>query len=229
MDAINPNELCMRFAVLDGLGDFRHSFILRHPEISVDAERDEVLERLGPWHREQVAGLGFDPVALKLVAQVHGNGVAVIEEGNSESFFTGQDGMVSDRAGIMLGIYVADCAAVYLADPVGGAFGLVHSGKKGTESGIAAVALRLMMERFGTRPGNGLAQVSPCIRPPAYEVDFAAEIRRQCLGCGVLPEHFHDCGVCTSSDLRRYYSYRMEKGRTGRMLALLGKPGPAAS
>jgi copper oxidase (laccase) domain-containing protein len=29
-------------------------------------------------------------------------------------------------------------------------------------------------------------------------------------------------GVCTACDLERYYSYRVEKGKTGRMLALLG-------
>jgi hypothetical protein len=28
--------------------------------------------------------------------------------------------------------------------------------------------------------------------------------------------------VCTACDLARYYSYRAEKGKTGRMLALLG-------
>jgi copper oxidase (laccase) domain-containing protein len=32
----------------------------------------------------------------------------------------------------------------------------------------------------------------------------------------------HDCGICTGCDLQSYYSYRMEKGKTGRMLALLG-------
>ena len=31
----------------------------------------------------------------------------------------------------------------------------------------------------------------------------------------------HDCDVCTACDLNRYYSYRAEKGRTGRMLAFL--------
>ena len=31
----------------------------------------------------------------------------------------------------------------------------------------------------------------------------------------------HDSGVCTACDLKRYYSYRAEKGQTGRMLALL--------
>jgi copper oxidase (laccase) domain-containing protein len=32
----------------------------------------------------------------------------------------------------------------------------------------------------------------------------------------------HDSGVCTACDLTCYYSYRVEKGKTGRMLALLG-------
>jgi polyphenol oxidase len=32
----------------------------------------------------------------------------------------------------------------------------------------------------------------------------------------------HDSGVCTACDLDHYYSYRAEKGKTGRMLALLG-------
>ena len=39
--------------------------------------------------------------------------------------------------GLCLGVYVADCCAIYLADPVKRAIGLLHSGKKGTELGIA--------------------------------------------------------------------------------------------
>jgi copper oxidase (laccase) domain-containing protein len=62
-------------------------------------------------------------------------------------------------------------------------------------------------------------QLSPCIRPPHYEIDFAAEIVRQCRAAGV--NHVHDCNICTACDLARYYSYRVEKGKTGRMLALL--------
>ncbi|MFV1995218.1 MAG: laccase domain-containing protein, partial [Verrucomicrobiales bacterium] len=64
---------------------------------------------------------------------------------------------------------------------------------------------------------------SPCIRPPDYEVDFAAGIRQQCCERGVPPEQVHDEGISTVSAPDRYYSYRAEKGRTGRMLALLGR------
>jgi copper oxidase (laccase) domain-containing protein len=49
-------------------------------------------------------------------------------------------------------------------------------------------------------------------------MDFAAEIERQARACGV--RHYHDCGICTASHLDRYYSYRAEKGKTGRMWAV---------
>lgn len=206
---------------LAGLG-LSQRFLLRHPSIEVNGERAEVLQRLRPWHEAQVCDLGFAPSTLQLAEQVHGAGVALAETGGGMA--AGVDALIAREPGVLLGIYVADCAAVHLVDPVSGAFGLVHSGKKGTDLGIVLVTLAAMAVHFGTRPGDVRVQISPCIRTPAYEVDFAAAIRRQCLEAGVHPEHLADAGVCTSGDLRRYYSYRMEKGRTGRMLALLGKP-----
>jgi polyphenol oxidase len=97
--------------------------------------------------------------------------------------------------------------------------GLAHSGRKGTELNIVRRTIETMRDRFGTRPAELIVQLSPCIRPPHYEVDFAAEIVRQARAAGVAG--VHDCGVCTACDLSRYYSYRAEKARTGRMLALL--------
>jgi copper oxidase (laccase) domain-containing protein len=76
-----------------------------------------------------------------------------------------------------------------------------------------------MGQEFGVGPGDLIAQLSPCIRPPHYEIDFATEIARQCRNAGI--KEIHDCGVCTACDLEHYYSYRAEKGKTGRMLALL--------
>lgn len=219
--APSDSPLWETFPALDGFG-VRQRFLLRHPEIDTNGERAEVLERLRPWHEAEVRNLGFDPATLQLAEQVHGAGVALAEPGGGMA--AGADALIAQAPGTLLGIYVADCAAVHLVDQVSGAFGLVHSGKKGTELGIVPATLAALAEHFGSRAGDVCVQISPCIRPPAYEVDFAAAIRRQCLEAGVRPEHLADAGVCTSGDLRRYYSYRMEKGRTGRMLALLGKP-----
>ena len=76
----------------------------------------------------------------------------------------------------------------------------------------------MMRKAFGTDPANLVVQVAPCIRPPNYEVDFAAQIVRQAREAGV--SDIFDCGTCTASDPEKYYSYRRDKGRTGRLLAL---------
>jgi copper oxidase (laccase) domain-containing protein len=77
-----------------------------------------------------------------------------------------------------------------------------------------------MRSGFGSKPSDLIVQLSPCIRPPHYEIDFAAKIIEQVRNHGV--EKIYDSGVCTACHVDRYYSYRAEKGRTGRMLALLG-------
>ncbi|MDB6117559.1 MAG: hypothetical protein JWO08_1340 [Verrucomicrobiaceae bacterium] len=209
----------MTFPALSGLA---HGFTLRHPTIDVDGERIEVLQRLEAWHSEFVQDLGFAPTALRTASQVHGRKVTIVGA-DSPTVTADADGLITNEPGILLGIYVADCGVVFLADHKNGALGLVHSGKKGTELGIVPHAIELMGEAFGSKPEDIIVQLGPCIRPPAYEVDFAADLRTQCLAAGVLPSHLNDCGICTSSDPQRYYSYRLEKGRTGRMLGLLGK------
>lgn len=213
--------LYLTFPSLSALPDFAHAFTLRHPEIEVTVDREEALRRLTAWHHEVVAALGFPPGKLATIKQVHGNQVRCVEPGECGELGEA-DGMVCHVPGVMLGIYVADCGAVHLVDPVRRAFGLLHSGRKGTEQNITGAAIRLMQERFGTRPEDLVVQLAPCIRPPAYEVDFAAAIREQARDAGVKAASIHDDLTCTSSDPARFYSYRMEKGRTGRMLALLG-------
>jgi copper oxidase (laccase) domain-containing protein len=212
----------MKFPLLEALPAFKHRFTLRHPAIDVDAERAEVVARLWAWHQSQTEEMEFSPDKLCIAEQVHGKGVAVIRDVPSGPV-PQVDGIITATPGLIIGIYVADCGAIYLVDPKIGAFGVLHSGKKGSELGIAAEGIRLMSEHFGSRPEDIRVQLAPCIRPPVYEVDFANQIRESCLAAGISPEHYADCGICTTTDLSRYYSYRIEKGRTGRMLALLGR------
>jgi polyphenol oxidase len=196
----------------------RHAFIGRVPGIEVAAGREEALQRLAASHTEVRQNLGFSAMAFLTAEQVHGNRVAVVNAATPAPV-ADADGLVTNVPNVALGIYAADCAAIYLVDPASHAIGLVHSGKKGTELGIATAAIEKMREHFGTEPQNIIVQLSPCIRPPFYETDFAAEIAGQCRTAGV--RQVFDCGTCTAADLPRYYSYRAELGKTGRMLALL--------
>ncbi|WP_166443044.1 polyphenol oxidase family protein [Phragmitibacter flavus] len=212
----------MSFAGLSALERFVHTFTLRHPTVDVQADRAEVLRRLGGWHADVVASLGFELEQVASAEQVHGNQVAVVRSGTTEPV-PGADGLVCGEAGVLVGIYVADCCAVYAVDPVTGAFGVAHAGRKGAESGITTVMIETMKREFGVLPENLTVQLSPCIRPPVFEIDFAKLIRDQAANAGVPEERIFDEGISTASDLERYYSYRVEKGKTGRMFALLGR------
>lgn len=212
------------FELIEGLPSdtgFCHRFVLRNPSIPVDGERDEVIARLSPCHMDHVRAMGFAENQLCIGEQVHGAEVAIVEA-PLKGVWPKVDGFVSRSSEVVLGIYVADCCAVYLIDASTGVFGLVHSGKKGSEQGIVRNAITAMCA-LGSRVENIHVALSPCIRPPAYDVDFASMIVADCARMGVPSGQVHDGGTCTSSDLTRYYSYRVEKGRTGRMLALLGR------
>jgi polyphenol oxidase len=212
-----------QFPALSAIEICQHVFTQRIPGIDVSHDKAEVLKRLDAAHREirQVIGVGDWP--LLTAEQIHGNKIAVLDtcsRGPVGREFAACDGIITNQRGVALGVYVADCCAVYIVDPKTPAIGLVHSGRKGTELGVVVNAIKQMIERFGSAPTELTVQLSPYIRPPHYEIDFAAEIVRQCRALGV--KQIHDSGVCTACDLDRYYSYRAEKGRTGRMLALTG-------
>jgi copper oxidase (laccase) domain-containing protein len=206
------------FQALGSLPGIRHAFLCRMPGLDVRVDREEALARLAEVHAAARLELGFPVEPLGTARQVHGNQVAVLREARTREAAE-TDGLVTNVPGLCLGVYVADCCAIYLVDPVKRAIGLLHSGKKGTELGIAERAVETMAREYGSAPGDLVAQLSPCIRPPQYEVDFAAEIARQLRAAGV--GLVADCGANTAADPERYYSYRMEKGRTGRLLALL--------
>jgi len=209
-----------QFAPLKALPQIVHGFTLRVPGIEMSHDKAEALARLDGVHRKIRAEHGLANLPFITAEQVHGKEIAVVDAVVSESkCFENCDGLITNQRGVCLGIYVADCCAVFLVDPVRRAIGLVHSGKKGTELGIVASAIRTMTARFGSSASDLVVQLSPCIRPPHYEIDFAAAIVGQCRDLGVAS--VHDGGVCTACDLSRYYSYRTEKGRTGRMLAFL--------
>ncbi len=209
---------------INRLPGFRAGWIGRVDGIETTTDRDETLARLRPVHAG-IVNRDFGSDRWWRAEQVHGKGVAVVPgaetrmAGDGLPVVPGVDGLVTVAPGEVLGIYVADCGAIWLADRGTGAAGLLHSGKKGSELGILTEAVDLMRERFGTRPQDLVVVLGPCIRPPHYEVDFAAEIARQAREAGV--GEFHDEGEDTACDLSRHYSYRMEKGCTGRMLALI--------
>jgi len=206
---------------LNALPGVTARFFGRMTGVDVMRERREAMALLAPYHQQLLQREGLDGFPLITAEQVHGNEIAFLE--NAEAYtqvpIRGVDGLATTQQGITLGIYVADCAPVWIVAKDGSAGALLHSGKKGTELGITTRGITLLCERAHLKPDKLMIVIGPCIRPPCYEVDFAATIRAQAASSGV--SEVHDDLVCTACHSDLYYSYRRECGLTGRMLATL--------
>ncbi len=211
---------------LDRLNAFSGNFarfITRVPGVTTSTDRQAVISALTPEHERVLTEVGIEPKMLRRAQQVHGSKVALVGDIGCSYPVEGVDGLFcSGKADSCLGIYVADCAAVWIYDQESGARGLVHSGKLGTQGNIVGELLTSMRKTLGVQAAGCMAVISPCIRPPHYEVDIPSAIRAQLIEAGVLPENIIDSELDTAADLSTFYSYRMEKGKTGRMMALFG-------
>jgi YfiH family protein len=122
-----------------------------------------------PGRSALLRGLNLDPRRVFGLSQTHSREVLPVAGDGLPNPDLKGDGLVCSRRDVFLSVSVADCLPVYLYDTESGAFGLLHSGWKGT--GIVLRALSLMTERWGTRPEAVTAVLGPCICPCCYRVD----------------------------------------------------------
>ena len=204
-------------------------FIARIPDVPTSTDRQAVISALTPSHEAVLTDCGISPKMLRRAQQVHGNKAALVGDIGCSYPVEGVDALYcGGKADCCLGIYVADCAAVWIYDPVTQSRALIHSGKQGTQQNIVGETLTAMYKVLGVQAKDCIAVISPCIRPPHYEVDIVTMIKQELEEAGIAPENITDSGLDTASDLESFYSYRIEKGNTGRMLALFGRNPSAA-
>ena len=120
-----------------------------------------------------VAGrLGVAPHGIRLIRQVHGVDVATVRAGSSQESAARPeaDVIISDDPEAAIGVRVADCAALLLADRRTGVVGAAHAGWRGTLKSAAIVAADAMRATFGSEPQDLVAAIGPCLGPCCGEV-----------------------------------------------------------
>jgi polyphenol oxidase len=80
----------------------------------------------------------------------------------------GADGIVLRGSALVATVTVADCMPIWVLDRDSGAFGVLHSGWKGT--GILAAAVAGIARRFGSAASSISAILGPAIGSCCYEV-----------------------------------------------------------
>ncbi len=120
-------------------------------------------------NRSRVAReLGVAEDRLVWMAQVHGTGVAVVEE-PQDGAVPATDALVTATPGLVLCVLVADCVPVLLADHDRGVVAAVHAGREGVRQGVVPAALSAMAS-LGARARNVTALLGPAVCGACYEV-----------------------------------------------------------
>lgn len=206
--------------------------------LSVGDRPERVEENL----RRVSSAARVEPGLLCTASQVHGDRALEVcspdELSGAEA-----DALFTSRPGLAVGVKVADCVPILLADAGGRRVAAVHSGWRGTEKKVVARAVEALA-RAGSKPGQLCAAIGPSIRACCYSVsaelaerfapygpqvvieedgqlhlDLALAVRATLLEAGLSPERIDLLPQCTSCDPARFFSHRRERGLTGRQLA----------
>lgn len=178
---------------------------------------------------------------IQWMEQLHTNTVSVVTEASTEPL-AATDAMVTTVPHLALGVLVADCVPVLLADPQAGVCAAVHAGRMGARNGIVSRTVKTMTE-LGANPNNIQALLGPAASGENYEVpaamaadvearlpgsrtltkkgtaglDIRAGLVRQLLSLGVTAIEADP--RCTIAN-KEFFSYRRE-GTTGRQAGVI--------
>jgi hypothetical protein len=205
--------------------------------------------------RRFLSALRLGEAHLVTLRQVHSNRVYIIEDISGRWNQSRGDALATRIENVALAVLIADCLPILIADPVRRAVAAVHSGWRGTLSGILPQTIREMQQAFDSDPETLLIAIGPGIRECCYEVgpevagtfderypgcrlakpiaarpgryllDLGGALRIQLDGAGVRPEHRYDLGACTCCRAGEFFSYRAEGPASGRMMATIGLSG----
>jgi YfiH family protein len=187
--------------------------------------------------------LGIDPTRIAGSHQVHGD---QIFQANSPAQVEGFDALITDQKHLLLTVTIADCTPILIYDKKSEAVAAIHAGWKGTALRIVQKTLDKMQETYGTRGEDCVAYIGTCIDACSFEVDadvadnfshqfkrwdnslgkffvdLKAANRQQLLDYSIAENRIEISPFSTFRNNDRYFSYRKEKGQTGRMLAIIG-------
>ena len=195
--------------------------------------------------------LGIEDHSLLMPHQVHLAEIAVVDREMltlpTEEILQkldGIDALMTNEAGVCIGVSTAACIPVLLYDPIQRASCAIHAGWRGTVQRISEKGVARMTEVFGSDPKNLIAQIGPGIHLESFEVGdevyqtfekegFPMELiskkyekwhidlpecnRLQLVAAGIPETHIAVSPVCTFQQSDTFFSARKLSINSGRI------------
>lgn len=160
------------------------------------------------------------------------------------SFFEDSDALYTNLRNNFLSVSIADCIPVLLYEPEKKVIAAIHSGWKGTLNKITTVTIEKLIKEFSIDAGKICAYIGPGISVNHFEVGkdvadlFIVEVKEERSGkffidlkkhnyiqlqkLGVRDENIEISEYCTYKEEDLFHSYRRDRDKSGRMLAVIG-------
>lgn len=168
--------------------------------------------------------VGFPAIPLITCRQIHGNKTIKVDmqRTNLQKIREMQgDALITNQPNLIIGIYTADCLPILLIDKKQKAIGVIHAGRKGTMISIVKKVIDQMGTHFNTLPHDLIAGIGPGIKKCCYEMDILEANLQQLTEQGLLKKNIFFSDQCTSCRNDLFFSYRADKGKTGRMIGFI--------
>lgn len=157
------------------------------------------------------------------------------------------DGLITNKKGVGIGVFTADCVPVLIYDKVNHVIAAVHSGWKGTLNEIVVNALLKLKEEYGSKLKDLIAYIGPHNMDCCYEIGedvkqlFLSKelyndidvikdnklsnekcIIKQLTANGISKENILSTNICTFCNKDyELFSYRKQKEDYGRMFSFI--------
>ena len=247
----------LRSTLLQALG-VRHGFNLRTGGVSEGAfatfnlgrATGDDAARVEENHQRFAAVVGYAPGALFEVSQVHAGHVRAVSPGEQPTLVRREeaDALVAHSGGLAIGVRIADCVPVLIADASDHAVAAVHAGWRGTVAGVLEAGVHALLTAGSGDPRALRVALLPHIRRCCFEIgedvalalgaaspdpdvidrsgrrphaDLARILRAKLLTLGVTEDAIDDVPGCTRCEPERFFSYRRDGQLSGRHLAAI--------
>ena len=138
--------------------------------LNFSVARGDDADRVAENRRRLGEALDMPPNLWVTCTQVHGTGVARVDDSQAGLRMAGCDALITDTLNLPLVLVFGDCTPILLYDPHHHALGICHAGWRGTVNGAAAAVVWAMQAAFNSEPATLQAAIGPSIGPDSYEV-----------------------------------------------------------